>query len=376
MTPVSAERSGLVPRPICPYGWDVARRRGVVGFEALRHIDPFTAPDRFRRRAQSGWLVVVPVDGVSADDEFVADCARASGTPVVEPHRREALLTDREAWQHESFQQWGSALDRRRVEPDWEVAGRPRVTITLATRRPEFVDAWTAMIARQTHRPLQVVVAMHGPQFTAVHQSRMRDELNSAGIDVVTVTVDDSEVLGGVLQAALLRADGDVIVKWDDDDLYSTSHVHDLLRTRHYSGATIVGKACDFVYLQHDDRTVRRRQTPREMFSPTLAGGTLAIGRDDLLAVGGWDLVANEEDKALIDKIRRFGGTSYRSVGFGYMMIRRADTRSHTWQGAEVAIAASASQSRPGLDVAWAMIDQPASVIERVVRDADGGPRN
>ncbi|MDA3025762.1 MAG: hypothetical protein O3B23_09720 [Actinomycetota bacterium] len=345
----------------------MSRRDGSIDLTELRRLDPIKKPDRFRRVLQSQWAVN-PTGESEPDDGMLLRCAQAVGTPVLDHS-----IDDREVWNGEAFRQWSTTFDRHRLELFWQVTRRPVVTITVPTRRPECVEIWAPIIALQTHRPLQVVAALHGRRWTSSDEDRIRATLVPAGIDVVIVRVDESKVLGEVLQAASDRAEGDVLVKWDDDDLYSTTHVVDLLRARHYSGATIVGKAGDFYYVEGADTTVRRLQAPREIFSPTLAGSTLTIGRDDLRDVGGWDALAHREDAALINKVRGSGGTSYRTVGFGFLVVRRADPVAHTWNPGDEVFLAPGNPRRPGLATDWAMIDLPDEIIERAVRPAGGG---
>ena len=358
-----------IPDLISAYGWEVARRSGTIDVADLRRLDPVRRPDRFRRVLQGRWAVERPAN-TGPGDELLLRCAQAVGTPVVTADEAGRLMADAEVWQQESFRQWSMVFDRYRLEPYWAEVGRPSVSITLATRRPECVDIWASIVAAQSYRPLQVVAALHGSQWTGADEERIRSSLVPSGIDVVIVRVGETKVLGEVLQAATERADGDVLVKWDDDDLYSSSHIVDLLRARHYSGATIVGKGGDFIYLEGANVTVRRVQAPREIFSPTIAGSTLMIGRDDLRAVGGWDAMPSREDAALIDKVRRAGGTSYRTVGFGFLVVRRADATAHTWNPGDGVFLATGNPRRHGLDADWAGIDVPEEVIQRVVRSA------
>ena len=364
-------QEGQIPDLISPYGWEVARRSGAIDVSELRELDPTGRPDAFRRRVQSCWAVVESCEP-EVVDELLLRCASAVGTPVVPREKLAGLVGDVEAWRRESFLQWSTVFDRYRLEPYWAEVGRPSVSIMLATRRPECVDIWAPIVAAQNFRPLQVVAALHGSQWTGADEERIRSSLVPSGIDVVIVRVNETKVLGEVLRAATEGADGDVLVKWDDDDLYSSTHIVDLLRARHYSGATIVGKAGDFYYLESANVTVRRVQAPREIFSPTIAGSTLMIERDDLRAVGGWDALPSREDAALIDKVRREGGASYRTVGFGFLVVRRADATAHTWNPGDGVFLATGNPRRHGLDADWAGIDVPEEVIQRVVRSARG----
>jgi hypothetical protein len=104
-----------------------------------------------------------------------------------------------------------------------------------------------------------------------------------------------------------------------------------------------------------------------------MAGSTLSIGREDLRSVGGWDPLPGREDAALIEKVRRIGGTSYRTAGFGFLVIRRSDPQAHTWNPGDDVFLASGNPKRPGLDTKWAMIDLPEKIIQRAVAPAGGG---
>ena len=302
--------------------------------------------------------------------------AAAVGTPVLDALARTSLLADRAAWQRESFRQWSGAIDRFRLKPYWLSVGRPKVSITIPTHRPENLDLWTAIVASQTYRPLQVVAGLHGSHWTSGQQERIRRQLTEAEVDVELVELGDDAVLGEVLNAITARADGEILIKWDDDDLYSTTHVMDLLRARHYSGATVVGKAAEFIYLQGSDVTARRHQAPWEIFSPTIAGSTLTIARADLLSVGGWDSLPTREDASLIKKIRRTGGTSYRTTGFGFLVVRGGAFAGHTWSLDTDQMKKSAVATKVGIGIDWAMIDLPDDVIRRVSRSASGESNN
>ena len=365
-----------IPDFVNPYGWGVARRKGTLTIDELRFVDPLGHPDRFRTKVQGAWAVVLPDGKLSERDEVLLRHAAAVGTPVLDALARTSLLADRAAWQRESFRQWSGAIDRFRLKPYWLSVGRPKVSITIPTHRPENLDLWTAIVASQTYRPLQVVAGLHGSHWTSGQQERIRRQLTEAEVDVELVELGDDAVLGEVLNAITARADGEILIKWDDDDLYSTTHVMDLLRARHYSGATVVGKAAEFIYLQGPDVIVQRHQAPWEIFSPTIAGSTLTVARDDLLSVGGWDALPTREDASLIGKIRRAGGSSYRTAGFGFLVVRGAAPGEHTWNPDIDQMKQSAVATKAGIGIDWAMIDLPDDVIRQVSRSASGEPRN
>ena len=134
-----------------------------------------------------------------------------------------------------------------------------------------------------------------------------------------------------------------------------------------------MGKACDFVYLGSRDLTVRRHQADRESYSPTLSGNTLMIDRDMLDAVGGWSDVSLGEDVSLIARVRRVGGFTYRTAGFGMIAVRHANANQHTWNLDEAALVEGAVKTWPGLALDAALVDVPSDVSDAVRRSAAGG---
>jgi hypothetical protein len=110
----------------------------------------------------------------------------------------------------------------------------------------------------------------------------------------------------------------------DDDDHYGPEHVWDLVLARQYSGAQIVGKALDWVYLESQDTTVFRPTYAAEKYADFVAGGTMLISRADLGAVGGWRPVPKSVDRALLDRVLADGGLVYRAHGLGYVYVRHS----------------------------------------------------
>ena len=72
------------------------------------------------------------------------------------------------------------------------------------------------------------------------------------------IRVDGELTLGDALNAGVETANGELVTKMDDDDYYSIEHLWDLVLALEYSGADLVGKGAEFVYLQWIDLTMRR----------------------------------------------------------------------------------------------------------------------
>ncbi|MFT5202296.1 MAG: hypothetical protein ACI9C1_001684 [Candidatus Aldehydirespiratoraceae bacterium] len=244
-------------------------------------------------------------------------------------------------------------------------AGRPglppmSVSVTVATNRPDMVEHWARQLAVQSHEDFEVIAALHGPAFDDSSASILRDHL---GDRLTVLPIDERWTLGDALNAAAREASGDLIVKWDDDDFYDTGHLHDLVRAKEYSGATLVGKSAEFAYLAGPNRTVRRLKTSTESFSPTICGATLSIARSDLRELGGWRRSRRRVDSMLIEDVRAAGGSTYRTSGFGFVMMRAgAVGHTHTWTADDNYFLEGAIDQRAGLALEFCGVRVPSEV--------------
>ena len=242
---------------------------------------------------------------------------------------------------------------RSRARSVIEVAGLaprtlPAVSILLATNRPDYLDAALAAVSKQSYPNVELVLALHGGSFTGAIEARAAE----ISQPVRVVRVAHELTLGDALNTAVSAASGRLLTKFDDDDLYSVDHVWDLVLAHAYSGAELIAKAAEYVYLERSDKTIHRFVGRGETFSTTLAGGTMLISREALAEAGGWRRIPRSVDRGLIDDVERVGGLVYRTHGAGYILVRHG--RGHTWASDDAYFLDQAQDFRDGLDESFA----------------------
>jgi hypothetical protein len=225
---------------------------------------------------------------------------------------------------------WPAALDQ------W-----PTVSAIMLTNRAEHLRQICSAMGRFDYPHLQIVIGLHGDvQDSGVIQEVLADR------NVAVVRIGGDVPFGAAMQRACDAADGQLLTKVDDDDIYGSQHIWDLVLAKMYSGAEIVGKALDWIYLADEDTTIFRPVYSAERYAKFVAGGTIMIDAAALASVGGWRPVPRSIDRALLDSVRLAGGLVYRTHGLGYIYVRRANghtaqvdnahfrTRAqHTWDG-------------------------------------------
>ncbi|WP_420435667.1 glycosyltransferase family 2 protein [Candidatus Poriferisodalis sp.] len=242
---------------------------------------------------------------------------------------------------------------------DLEAPPLPVVSVLLATCRPTLVESAVRSVAIQSYPCLELVLALHGDGFDLAAIDAIHENLPIAS---KVVPVSGSAPLGAVLNQAVEASSGALLTKFDDDDFYGPEHVWDLVLAHEYSGACLVGKAAEYVYLERSNRTIRRFRggAERLSFELSLAGGAMMISRSDLDSILGWQEVPSGVDKALIDDVAGSGRRLYRTHGQGYVLVRHGD--SHTWGVDDSYFEQHAEETRDGCDLAFAgIVSEPGT---------------
>lgn len=268
-------------------GADVAR---AIGISAVTDADALSA----QQRAQLNACGVITAQQLpSADDLLAWNAASVSAAhQAMRFHAPEAAL---DAW--------------------------PTVSIIMSTHRADHLAHAMAMVRRQTYPYLQLILVQHGDVELPV-----RELLADWDGEWAVIGLPAELTLGHCLAEASARADGDLITKMDDDDYYGPDHIWDLVLARMYSGAQVVGKALDYVFLEGSSTTVYRPVYGSEQYAKFVAGGTMLISRGDLASMGGWRPVPRSVDRALLDRVLEQGGLVYRTHGLGYTYVRHASS--------------------------------------------------
>ena len=231
------------------------------------------------------------------------------------------------------------------------VAPLPTVSVVLATNRPEFLEHAIGSVKSQTYPEVELVLVLHGERFTRTDTEL--EELH--GNPLVVVRVPSDVVYGDVLNRGVAASTGSLIAKMDDDDWYSPQHLWDLVRAMDYSGADLVGKAAEFVYLEELDITIRRMVEGSETYgNRNLASGTFLIKRTTLNTIGGWRRIRRTEDRGLIEDVVTAGGTIYRTFGHGYLLNRHGE--GHEWEVDDGYFQGQAQATVEGRADEWALI--------------------
>ncbi len=351
--PAHASIPAFDPLEWNPIGWRLEDASAVRSSDVSDHADPATRAGKLAACAATGRVVCVPGNDPELRNllgtelhALMADEDRINGA---DDQERETISIDmrRHALRDHSL--------RARAQQVIDAAGlrapRRRVSVLLATNRPEQLDHAVAAVAAQTYPEMELVLALHGDGFTDDTVQRALAPLDHP-VRITRVAAQQS--LGAVLNAAVEASTGLLLAKFDDDDYYSPDHLWDLVLAQEFSQAELVAKGAEYVYLAAHDRTLRMfgRRGERYLGYPGVSGGAMLITRHHLDAAGGWQRIPRHVDTALARDVVRMGGRIYRTHGRGYLRVRHG--QDHTWDMGDSHFLGRAREARNGLDLDFA----------------------
>lgn len=240
---------------------------------------------------------------------------------------RATHLAQRRIWsKHTYAHRAGQVLSAVGLDDDGGVRRRS-VTALVSTNRPHQVDFVLNTLAQQRGVDLQVALLAHGFEPDWVSLKGRAQELGLS--NVVTMQAPQSVVLGDCLNMLLDAADGDLVAKIDDDDLYGEHYLSDQLFAMDFSGAQVVGKQAHYMHLSGPGATLLRFPEKEHRFTDFVMGPTIVAERGVAVAARFPSLMRGEDTGFLRD-VGESGALIYSSDRFNFVQMRQGDS-GHTW---------------------------------------------
>jgi Glycosyl transferase family 2 len=291
----------------------------------------FSGPREFLTVLSRLLVAGVPVWVVGGVPEFAAGYLGAPLFQMLEafdPFAQDDVLR-REEW---SVAARRLARERLSVDAYWErqllrgpamdgyISNQPSVSAIMCTMRAEFVGFALEQVERQTYPNLELVLVLHG---LSREDPAIARAVANYSRPITVVEVPPTVVFGGALNRGVAASTGEYISKIDDDDWYGEHHIADLIATRSYAPADLIGGPAQLVYMSSLNITLNRIQTT-ETYGGHVAGASSLMSRDVFHSTGGWRQVNTHEDAMMIDSMNRSGGRVYRMHGMGFIRLRRS----------------------------------------------------
>lgn len=224
-----------------------------------------------------------------------------------------------------SFSQEIAALESIRVSRRSQITKYPKVSVLISTLRPEDLTSLLKQLLNQTLPSFDLILGLHAIDLSADHKALLA-KLKKRSVRTIVKKFDSSFNLGQILTALAQESESEFIAKMDDDDYYGPEHLRDLVDAAIATGADVVGRAMNYVYLEPLQLTVRRfaphGTQAVELWSDWVCGGTILARREKAEAAGWFGAGSTAVDRFLLSGITNNGGKIWRTFGAGYIYRR------------------------------------------------------
>jgi hypothetical protein len=224
-----------------------------------------------------------------------------------------------------TFSQEITALESLRKDRRSRIKKYPSLSVLVATIRPDDLTSLLSQLLQQSLPIFELRLGLHGVELTAAHKKQI-STLNRRKVKVFVRRFDADKTLGTVLSSLAEDTSCEFIAKMDDDDYYGPEHLRDLLDAALDTGAEIVGRAMNYIYLEPLNVTLRKfsrgsMQTV-EHYSDWICGGTILVKRTSAQTAGWFGSGSSAVDQFLLSGVTNNGGKIWRTFGAGYIYRR------------------------------------------------------
>jgi hypothetical protein len=224
-----------------------------------------------------------------------------------------------------TFSQEITALESLRKDRRSRIKEYPSLSVLVATIRPEDLTSLLSQLSKQSLPTFELRLGLHGVELTELHKKQI-STLNRRKVKVFVKKFDSDKTLGTILTSLAEESSCEFIAKMDDDDYYGPEHLRDLLDAALDTGAEIVGRAMNYIYLEPLNVTLRKfsrgsMQTV-EHYSDWICGGTILVKRTSAQTAGWFGSGSSAVDQFLLSGVTNNGGKIWRTFGAGYIYRR------------------------------------------------------
>lgn len=150
----------------------------------------------------------------------------------------------------------------------------PTVTAIMVSRKAENLDIALANLNRQKYPNIDVLLTID-----PMYEREARETVASWDFPVRIAVSQPGGTLADRLNLGIHRAHGELVTVFEENALYGSHHITDLVQAALYSGADLVGKASWHVYDEAKDQMVVRAPGTQRSFGELPALGTMMMSR-------------------------------------------------------------------------------------------------
>ena len=208
------------------------------------------------------------------------------------------------------------------------LGGEKVVSIITCTNREEFIDNVFKNYQQQTWKEKELIIVLNKDSMDI--DKWIRKAMNYENVFVYQL--HEKATLGDCLNFGVMRADYDIIAKFDDDDYYGPNYITSAMDVFKEKEVMVAGKSTYYIYFKNKKALILVTNEENS-YTDTVAGATL-IFRKEVFYKVRFEKVNRAEDYFFIDECKKEGFRIY-SLDRNDFAVIRHNTENHTWKIAD-----------------------------------------
>lgn len=248
---------------------------------------------------------------VDTNQALLAEAGEAQAlTPESVTRRRQTIDGCSPKAQADAFAEWLGFT----VEPP------TAVTAILVSRKAENLDIALANLRRQQYPNIDVLLTID-----PMYEREARETLDSWDIPVRIDVSQPGGTLADRLNLGIRSAHGELVTVFEENALYGSHHVTDLVQASEHSGAQLVGKGSWFVHDEDTGGLVVRAPELQRSFGATPALGTMMLRRETAQRFGFTRRAAGS-NWPLAERVASADGSIYSVHAYDTILPKKGQT--------------------------------------------------
>ncbi len=191
---------------------------------------------------------------------------------------------------------------------------------------------------------MELIVALNSDEFDKQDVERQLADVPNTKV----LQLSEDCYLGDCLNATIDVMTGDYWFKIDDDDMYFEKYTSDLMLPFLYAQARIVGKQSVYSYLEGENATYQRFPHRQHRYVNYVSGATIAVDRSVFDKARFVQRKVGTDSQWMRDCLAK-GEKIYSADAYNFILVRRKDKNSHTWQAEDDEVTRNAVKIADGL---------------------------
>jgi spore maturation protein CgeB len=221
-----------------------------------------------------------------------------------------------------------------------------KVSVITVTNRIDYLDNVIKNYKGQGYFDKELILVLNSLDFDV---ENVRSKFIDQGIDVKVISTHPDISLGGCFNQGYEVSDGNYIAKMDDDDIYGSNYLIDMIHAFDYSNADLVGKWTTHTHLESTGLTYERFAGRENIYCDFVTGATMMMKKAVMESVKFTEKNRGEDSQYLID-VKKKGFIIFSSDKYNFIIMRRKDISKHTWEIDESEYLDACTNPSNGLD--------------------------